>query len=374
MEFASGRTSCNTEISRYLERLLFNADMNYKDPMWECQSLVSNAKLDSEQSLLHYLAVLLPCGGNWPRMDCRYLKMKTDMYYDRWYRQSCYHEFTIPKKSGGERKISAPDPCLKDIQRVLASILVSRYFISSHAHGFAPGRSVISNARLHVGKNYVFNTDICNFFPSITGSMVQRALERYGIPVETAVFIRTVCCYMSFSDGDIPDEVLPQGAPSSPVLSNMVCAKMDMRLTGLARRFGLEYSRYADDITFSSNHNVYIEGSEFRKELQSILSDNGFTMNAEKTRIQKRGEHQEVTGLTVCEKVNVNRDFIKNLRAMIFRMEMYGYTKDEYKSARGKIAYLGMVRGLEDNSYRKLCARLKKIKGKNRGFLNQHTD
>ena len=341
-------------------------------PDWDFASVASKVKLDSEKVLLHYLSVLLLFYGNWKGSELENIKMETDKFRSPRYRRSCYREFGIPKKSGGQRIICAPCPKLRSLQSGLADVLTGRYFISASAHGFAPGRSVVTNASPHVGHNYVFNTDIRDFFPSITGRRVLGALERRGIPRDTALFIRDICCFEAAPDGDLPDLVLPQGAPSSPVLSNLVCAPMDRRLEGLARRFALTYTRYADDITFSGSRNVFAPGSEFRAELDRILSDSGFVRNEAKTRLQKRGDRQEVTGLTVCEKVNVSRAYVKNLRAAIFQMEMYGFDKKEYRSVKGRLEYLGMVRGKDDPAYLKLRARLLSVRRNVQGFLNEH--
>ena len=177
-----------------------------------------------------------------------------------------YRQFEIPKKSGGTRKIIAPGGDLKNIQRMLSILLSFAVTPDSHAHGFIRERSVITNASLHVGKNYVLNLDLKNFFPSITYSQVVRALRK-RFNKETSTFIAKICTWRE-SD-DLLEDVLPQGAPTSPILSNMVCEPLDEKLSKLAVNFGLTYSRYADDITFSSNHSVYSNDSSFWSKLRS---------------------------------------------------------------------------------------------------------
>ena len=136
---------------------------------------------------------------------------------------------------------------------------------------------------------------------------------------------------------------LPQGAPTSPLLTNAICDTLDRRLAGLARRFGLHYTRYADDITFSSMHNVYQDGSPFRHELERIVSGQHFKINAKKTRLNHRGERQEVTGLTVGEKVNVARRYVKDVRAILHIWERYGMNAavakfyPRYKTEKGSL-------------------------------------
>jgi retron-type reverse transcriptase len=169
--------------------------------------------------------------------------------------------------------------------------------------------------------------------------------------------------------------VLPQGAPTSPVLTNVVCQRLDYLLSAVAKRFGLKYSRYADDITFSSLHNVFQKDSPFLKELQRVIDDQGFSIKESKTRLQVDGIRKSVTGLVVNEKVNVKKRYIKQLRMWLYLWERYGYTKAEniFKGdyikdkghimkgkpnlasvVDGKLNYLKMVKGGDDTTYVKL--------------------
>jgi len=170
-------------------------------------------------------------------------------------------------------------------------------------------------------------------------------------------------------------KVLPQGAPTSPVLTNIVCQRLDHLLTGLSKRFGLRYTRYADDITFSSMHNVYQQDGVFILELKRIIKDQGFIINQSKTRLQKEGFRQEVTGLIVNERVNVKSSYIKQLRKWLYLWESYGYLKasaffmkdcfldkghikpgepDMQNVIAGKLDYLRMVKGGESDVYKGL--------------------
>ena len=213
-----------------------------------------------------------------------------------------YIDFEIPKKSGGKRKISAPVDGLKIILRCLNMILQEIYEPSKYAMGFAKSRSVVDNAKKHINQNYVFNIDLKDFFPSITRARICARLKvkPFEFSDDIARMISGLCT-MKVTDGENVKYVLPQGAPTSPTLTNAICDKLDHKLAGLAKRFGLNYSRYADDITFSSSHNVYHEDGDFRKELARIITEEGFTINDKKTRLQKRGSRQEVTGVIVCE-------------------------------------------------------------------------
>jgi len=288
----------------------------------------------------------------------------------RSFRQRFYRQFSIPKKSGGKREITAPTGYLKTVQRQIATLLGMLYSAPDSVNGFAPHRSVKTNADAHTGKNYVFNTDLKDFFPSITKEMVLGALFRFGVTGDVAKYIATVCTITTDGD-DLPDDVLPQGSPASPILSNMVCYRMDRNLEWLAEKYGLRYTRYADDMTFSSMHSVYGKNSPFMKEFRDVIAKYGFRLNEEKTRLQKKGSRQEVTGITVSDKSNVQRKYIKNLRAEIFQMEMFGFTREQYRRVRGKVEFVGMVRGKEDSLYGKLRARIMSIRGCWLGFLGE---
>ena len=292
------------------------------------------------------------------------------MSESRNYRQRFYRRFSIPKKSGGVRTITAPTGLLKGAQKAVSILVSSLYEAPEMVNGFTPGRSVETNAEVHVGKNYVFNTDLRGFFPSITAGMVRHALEDLGVKPEVARYISVLCTITTDGD-DLPEDVLPQGSPASPVLSNMVCCRMDRNIDWLARKYGVTYTRYADDITFSSMHSVYGKNSPFLKQFRDMVAGYGFTINEAKTRLQKKGSRQEVTGIIVSDKTNVSRVYIKNLRAEIFQMEMNGFSKEQFRSVRGKVAFVGMVRGKEDPLYSRLLTRVRSIKGCPEGLLTQ---
>jgi len=155
-----------------------------------------------------------------------------------------YTTFEIKKRSGGTREIRAPISALKILQEKLCYILQLIYRVRRPVHGFAIGRSIVSNASPHVGKSFVLSVDIEDFFPSINFGRVRGMFMAapYDVPERAATVLAQLCCY---------DNQLPQGAPTSPVVSNMVCGKLDSELHRLARRNRCVYTRYADDLTFS---------------------------------------------------------------------------------------------------------------------------
>ncbi|MCS5488889.1 reverse transcriptase family protein [Algoriphagus limi] len=341
-----------------------------------------------------------------------------------------YFEFQIKKKSGGERNIHAPVNGLKALQKTISILLHCLFEPHQAALGFVWERSIVDNARIHVGQRFVYNLDLKDFFPSINQARVWKCLQlkpfnlnretskevpqevKYGnllkltghkyFSIEGNYIKNRVSINKPFEDNrlgianliaaisctemevqrkndsgewiKVKNSVLPQGAPTSPVITNIVCQRLDYLLSGLAKRFGLKYSRYADDITFSSNYNIFKEGSDFQIELNRIILDQGFYINESKTRVQGKGYRQEVTGLIVNEKVNVPKRYLKQLRMWLYFWERYGYEKaskfflDRYKAdkshvkndkadmarvIKGKLDYLKMVVG-ETSSYLKL--------------------
>lgn len=297
-----------------------------------------------------------------------------------------YTNFSIPKKSGGVRTISAPVTGLKSILSSLNTILQSLYEPSKHAMGFVTGRSVVDNAKIHLGQNYIYNIDLEDFFPSVDKSRIWKrlTLPPFGFSSELADVIAGLCTMRLEVDGaEQVRYVLPQGAPTSPTITNIICAKLDRQLGHLAKKYGLRYSRYADDITFSSMHYIYAEDGDFVRELRDIIAQNRFAINEKKTRLQKIGERQEVTGLILSDKVNVARRYTREIRTILHIWERYGHLAacDSYMRHRkanpvarrkggmptlemvvmGKLQYLKMVKGVDDALYSKLEAKFQSL-------------
>lgn len=291
-----------------------------------------------------------------------------------------YRTFKLPKKSGGVREISAPrNETFKLLLRYVNEMLKAIYTPSMYAMGFTEGRSVVTNAQVHLNQNYVFNTDLKDFFPSVDQARVWARLQLKPLCIQKPIasIIAGLCSVKLVTTEKKVRYVLPQGAPTSPILTNMVCDTLDRRLGGVAERFGLKYSRYADDITFSSMHNVYEEEGDFRKELRRVIEGQRFTINDKKTRLQKRGARQEVTGLIVGDRINVPQSYIRGIRNLLYIWRKYGEKEARerfrisYMAKRGhlkeecpdmihvlvgKLCYLRMVKGAEDGVYRRLSA------------------
>lgn len=303
-----------------------------------------------------------------------------------------YTTFKIPKKAGGFRTISAPCSGLKMLQTEINSLLKLLYHPSENTMGFVEGKSIVSNASCHLHKIYVLNIDLENFFPSIPQARVWGRLQvkPFNFSKEIASTIAGICCMEvkeEVGDKVIEKNVLPQGAPTSPLLSNAICDRLDRCLSGLAKRFNLNYSRYADDITFSGNTYVFKENGEFWTELRRIVKEQNFRINENKTRLQRKGERQEVTGLTVGEKINVSRKYVRDLRSLLYIWKCYGYDsaikkftyyyllnnkhlpKDGVANMEnvieGKLDYLLMVKGSTDKTYKRLRKEFDQLNNKN---------
>ncbi len=295
-----------------------------------------------------------------------------------------YVRFDLPKKGGGARSIAAPIPRIRTLQRRLLAVLEEVYSAKPSAHGFVKNRSICTNARDHVRKRSVLNFDLENFFPTIHFGRVRGMFlaRPYNCTSEVATVLAQLCCYKGY---------LPQGAPTSPIVSNMVCSRLDSHLRTLAVIHHCQYSRYADDITFSSSRyrfpralakRVEIKGKlvcRLGKSVIGTIVNNGFKINDAKTRLQLQNERQVVTGLVTNKKLNLPRKYIRDVRAMLNNWRTKGLnicqtayegkyrntvlhkpgTKPLFKEfVRGKIDYIGSVRGRDDSIYLKLLQEL----------------
>jgi len=297
-----------------------------------------------------------------------------------------YRTFEIKKKGGGMRKIYAPNRKVKKIQRRLAQLLADAYEPRPSVHGFVNGRSIVSNAERHQNKRLIFNIDLSNFFESLHFGRIRNlfAAKPFEIPQAPATVLAHICCFKN---------ILPQGAPTSPILTNIICRKLDRQLQALAKHHHATYSRYADDITFSfscSRQKLPAAIVDLSNDavapgagLIDIINQNGFQINPAKTRLRARSQRQEVTGLTVNKFANVKREFVRRTSSMLYAWEKFGLQNaaSEFASkyshvlrqrastsvpnfaevVKGRLAFLHMVRGRRDPIYVKLAKRFNKV-------------
>jgi hypothetical protein len=294
-----------------------------------------------------------------------------------------YTNFTIKKRRGGRRLLKAPKDELKAIQRRLADFLQDRVDMRKPAHGFVRERSIVTNAILHVHHRVVFNIDLKDFFPTINFGRVRGLFmaDPFKATPAIATILAQICCH---------EGSLPQGAPTSPVVSNLICSRLDAQLQRLAREHSCVYTRYADDITFSKRKGGFpaeVATADISNEigpgkaLREIITSNGFLIHPDKVRIFRNTDRQTVTGLTVNSRVNVPRKFIRDVRAIICDWRKRGLPAAEAthhekfyrrpsklggppplpRILEGKLNFLKMVRGLDDQVRRNLQRQLANV-------------
>ena len=223
-----------------------------------------------------------------------------------------YTVYTVPKRTGGQRKIAAPSPELKRVQRIVLRRILGRLRVHAAAMAFERGRSIVTHARLHEKKSVVVRIDVKDFFASIPAKRVTEFFRAIGWDKSAAALLTLICTHKGS---------LPQGAPTSPRLANLLSFQMDARLTGLARKRGAVYSRYADDITYSFEHDDRKSIHDLVGLTGLVLSDCGLEMHMKKKlRIRRRHQRQLVTGLVVNEGVRLPRRTRRWLRAVEHRM------------------------------------------------------
>lgn len=273
---------------------------------------------------------------------------------------------------------------MKIIQQKLNYVLQNVYRPKNSTFGFLKNKSIVNNATLHLrsSKN-ILCLDIEDFFGSINFGRVRGLFmaHPYNLPPNVSTVLAQICCYQN---------KLPQGSPTSPVISNMICAKMDDELKRFASINKCIYTRYADDITFSTNlaklpQSMVVfdtQPTTCGLQLNEILNDNGFEINMNKFRIKRKADRQEITGIVINNFLNVKREFIREIRSMLHAWKKYGLEnaqkvylekynkhinvsfKNTYKLEnvlKGKIEYLGMVRGKQNGLYIKYLKELKKL-------------
>lgn len=226
-----------------------------------------------------------------------------------------YTEFQIPKRTGGTRVLHAPNPQLKKLQRRILRRLLARLPAHPNATGFERGHSIVTNALPHVGRAVVIKLDLKEFFPSTTADRVKRYFLTIGWDDATADMLTGWCTH---------EKRLPQGAPTSPRLSNLLNQKLDARMAGIAQYFHASYTRYADDLTFSAEINDPAEPHRLNvliHKVQSAVEDEGYSLHtARKLQIARKPDRQVVTGLVVNQKVNLPRSKRRWLRAVEHRL------------------------------------------------------
>lgn len=290
-------------------------------------------------------------------------------------RDKLYYSFYLDKKNGGKRQIHAPEKHLKWLQKTVSHILIPIYMqvVPEAVHGYIPGeylpagsRSILTHASAHFQAGYVLSLDIESFFPSITRSRISSALKELipGIHPDTMEVILELTTY---------DNSLPMGSPASPVLSNIVMLPLDKALEELAIKEHLKYTRYVDDMSFSTNTEIT---QELLSKIISVIIQYGFPVNESKTHLYNPGEPRYITGLILEEdRIRVSADLIENIRDCIEEYKKVKWLAShlgnedkllQYKaqhmkqSIQGQLAFMAMVTGTQDEVYLKLQEKAEK--------------
>jgi RNA-directed DNA polymerase len=294
---------------------------------------------------------------------------------------SHYVRFKIPKKTGGVRSISAPLPRLKQAQQWILDNILEQIVLHPNAHGFRRGRSIITNAQPHVGALVVINLDLQDFFPSISYQRVKGIFCSLGYSEAVATILGLICTEPEMTQVELDgrsyyiaqtERHLPQGAPSSPALTNLLCRRLDRRLTGLSTSRGFAYTRYADDLTFSTiNPEKIRDIGNILQGVRSIVAHEGLAIHPDKTRVLRKSQHQEVTGVVVNEKLNIDRTTLKKFRATLHHIEKdglagktWGKGGDLLMSIEGFANYVMMINPSKGANLIAQVKRIKKLYGR----------
>ncbi|MFO0590229.1 MAG: reverse transcriptase family protein [Polyangiaceae bacterium] len=301
-------------------------------------------KIETPTELARFL------GLKWPRDLTAWLRPGEE-------KGAGYVAFEIPKRTGGARRIHAPKMALKKAQRRILDEILARIPAHDACHGFVKGRGIVTNAKPHQGARVVVKMDLADFFPTIHYRRVRGLFAFYGYPPAVAQLLAGLCTHRSkLADGRVAwPGVLPQGAPTSPAIANIVCRRLDARLAALAKKAGATYTRYADDLTFSFPANdkgeSALELGRFFWWVDQICQSEGFTENAKKRRVLRRSTAQRVTGVVVNDKLSAPREVRRKLRAMVDRCRKRGLAAVAAEQGRpdlaavmaGTAAYIAMV-------------------------------
>ena len=274
---------------------------------------------------------------------------------------SHYVRFTVPKKSGGVRELAAPHRDLSAAQHWIFENVLQQLPTHPAAHGFVKGRSICTNAAPHVGQSELVNLDLENFFPTITFHRIRGALEQLGYSPAVATIFALLTTESPRREVEYAGRrfhvatgprALPQGACTSPALSNLISRRLDSRLSGIAAKLGWRYTRYADDMSFSADAAASPQEKigYVLARIRHIVQEEGFKVNETKTRVLKTSASMNVTGLVVNERIGVRRREVRQLRAILHNAAKHGLASQNRNNhphfeaqLRGRIAFVEMV-------------------------------
>ena len=291
--------------------------------------------------------------------------------------QSHYVYRWLKKRRGGERLIESPKPILKSVQRNILREILDRVPIHSNCHSFAVGRSIVTNAQPHTGMRVVVKFDLQDFYPSVSFNRVAGIFLGLGYSREIALWLarlttNSLPLVLPFPDSGpsafrgYTQRHLPQGAPTSPALANLSAFALDVRLSGLARSFDANYTRYADDLTFSGPQRL-ISGLRILIPLtEKVIRSERFRVNLKKRKVLRNNQRQTVAGVVVNEHPNISRQDFDRLKAILFNCVRFGADSqnrdrhDHFKEhLRGKIAQISQINPARGDKLSALFAQIR---------------
>lgn len=299
-------------------------------------NLLYDKENDNEKLLLQGLPLIEDDRALAEFLGIEYKKLRFLVYHRDVVSVDHYHRYSIPKKKGGERSIAAPKSILKNVQRKILEDILAKIPVSNQAHGFLKGKSVVSGAQTHILRENIeeetgllVNMDLEDFFPTITFERVRGMFKAFGYSGYISSLLAMLCTYCDRMEIEvkgemkyvkISDRVLPQGSPASPMITNIICAKLDIRLSGLAAKYNCIYTRYADDMSFSfKEESSELNIGKFMGILSKIVNEEGFKINKKKTRFLRKNNCQCITGIVINNnEIGVRKKWIKTLRAAIY--------------------------------------------------------
>lgn len=265
------------------------------------------------------------------------------LYYLTYKKEYCYFQKVIPKKDKTERILNVPNLSLKVVQKWILKEILEKIFVSEQAMAFVPNKNGLrENAERHKKNIFLLEMDITNFFGTITEQQVYTLFCNIGYNSKVAGILANLCTYNNY---------LPQGAVTSPYIANLVCYHMDARINGYCSRKDIVYTRYADDLTFSSDNRMLL--NKIEKFIKYIVTDEGFTINDKKTRYLSNDVKKTVTGITINDdSIHVDKKFKRDLRAQIYcSIKLKDYQNNS--QILGKIAYVNSIeKGFRDKIIR----------------------
>lgn len=291
-----------------------------------------------------------------------------------------YVRFKIPKKTTGDRLISAPMPRLKKAQHWILNNILEKVPLHNAAHGFRQGHSIVTNAQPHLGAEVIINFDLKDFFPTISYKRVKGLFQSLGYSDIAATIFGLICTEPEITEVELDgktyyvalsERFLPQGAPTSPAISNIMCRRLDRRLEHMAQKLGFVYTRYADDLTFSTSGEFRRHICNILRRTESIVDHEGFIINEEKTRIMRNTNQQDVTGVVVNSKLNVDKKTLKRFRATLYQIEKdglegkhWGHSGNLLASIQGFANYVAMINPEKAAEFQAQIERIKEKHGR----------